>query len=68
MFPFEAVWSDPLARIDALTVWGVEDVPELAATGANQSTAVGLGAGAFLLVGAVLAAGVAVMRRRSVES
>lgn len=54
------------ADIQPITVWG--KAPALAATGVNQSPAVALGAGALLLFGAVLAAGAAATRRRSLES
>lgn len=64
-FPFDAVWSDPTAKVDALTVWGKE---VLAETGATQNPAVAVGAAAILLFGALMAAGAMAMRRRSVES
>lgn len=64
-FTFDAVWSDPAARVDALTVWGKE---VLAETGVTQNPAVAVGATAILLFGALMAAGAMAMRRRSAES
>lgn len=51
--------------IDPITVWGKE---ALAETGVTQNPAVGVGAAAILLFGALMAAGAMAMRRRSVES
>lgn len=49
--------------IQPITVWGA-----LAPTGAVQSPAGAVGAGALLLFGAIMAAGAMAIRRRSVES
>lgn len=62
-FDFNAAWSDPNARINSLTVWGV-----LAATGSTMSIAPAVAASGILLLGAILAAGTMVLRRRSADA
>jgi hypothetical protein len=63
-FDFNAAWSDPDAEINALTVWGV-----LAATGSTVSLAApAVAASGILLLGALMAAGTMVLRRRKVDA
>jgi hypothetical protein len=63
--------TDYEGEIQPITVWGlpaVEAPPVLAATGSTVAPSVAVIAAGVLLFGAVLAAGTAIARRRSVES
>jgi hypothetical protein len=62
-FDFNAAYSDPAAVINSLTVWGV-----LAATGSTMTIAPAVAASGVLLLGAMLAAGTMVLRRRSADA
>ena len=62
-FDFNAAYSDPEAVINSLTVWGV-----LAATGSSFNPAPAVAASGVLLLGAFLAAGTMVLRRRNADA
>jgi hypothetical protein len=61
-FPFTAAWASQEVFVSPITVWGV-----LAATGSTMSIAPAIAASGVLLLGAILAAGTMVLRRRSAD-
>jgi hypothetical protein len=61
-FPFTAAWADQEQFTSPITVWGA-----LAATGSSVSVAPAIAASGILLLGAILAAGTMVLRRRNAD-
>jgi hypothetical protein len=61
--PFTAAWADQAEFISPITVWGA-----LAATGSSVSATPAIAASAILLLGAILAAGTMVLRRRNADA